>query len=352
MSIATSWTKTTSILLCLVACKGKTSQSDTSNGSLGEQRLGLCDIYGIEGTSADSLGRGQDGWIQLAKNLGVPIVRPHRSQGHVFSWNVVDNGGESYDFTLTDIVVDTITRNELDLLVTVYPKADLSIEANHRMDVIDLEIEGDPQDYAAFVQALAERYDGDGVDDMPGLERPVDAWEAGNEPYCPSGDSECYDRQYELLQYTADAIHAADPNATVLPAGARPVFMGTAHDQVTGDWMVGEDAEIWQALFDRGALDLVDAFSFHLQVGSTEVHVDDYIEYWREQVGNKPLWITETGVYGGDGFTDTDDPIGWTNDHLQTAFDRDVDTVLWCWWEQIRQRPDLFDALSAFTKQG
>jgi len=37
-------------------------------------------------------------------------------------------------------------------------------------------------DYSRFVGAVIERYDGDGIDDMPGLRYPILHWEVFNEP--------------------------------------------------------------------------------------------------------------------------------------------------------------------------
>ena len=40
----------------------------------------------------------------------------------------------------------------------------------------------DPESYALWLGAVVERYDGDGIDDMPGLQYPIRHWEIGNEP--------------------------------------------------------------------------------------------------------------------------------------------------------------------------
>lgn len=39
----------------------------------------------------------------------------------------------------------------------------------------------DEQKYIAFVRATVERYDGDGVEDMPRLVNPIKYWQVGNE---------------------------------------------------------------------------------------------------------------------------------------------------------------------------
>jgi hypothetical protein len=81
----------------------------------------------------------------------------------------------------------------------------------------------DVADYAAYASALAERYDGDGVDDAPGSPR-VDAWEVWNEPnlanfWRPKPDPNAYTA---LLTSAYTAIHAAAPGVTVVSAGLSP----------------------------------------------------------------------------------------------------------------------------------
>ncbi len=69
-------------------------------------------------------------------------------------------------------------------------------------------------DYAAYVTAVVERYDGDGQADMPGLRGGVHQWGVEREftGYWP-GTAEEYVR---LLRIAYPAIHAADPQAQVL----------------------------------------------------------------------------------------------------------------------------------------
>jgi len=70
-------------------------------------------------------------------------------------------------------------------------------------------------DYAAFVRSTAERYDGDGVDDMPGLLAPIHHYGVEREftGYWPSGSADDYVR---LLRIASREIHGADPEAEVL----------------------------------------------------------------------------------------------------------------------------------------
>lgn len=80
--------------------------------------------------------------------------------------------------------------------------------------------------YGDFVQAFVERYDGDGVDDAPGLVAPVHEFGVEREltGFWP-GSIEDY---LALLGTASPRIHAADPEAVVLPAAimAIDVFDG------------------------------------------------------------------------------------------------------------------------------
>ena len=72
--------------------------------------------------------------------------------------------------------------------------------------------------------AVVERYDGDGVDDMPGLAYPIRHWEVFNEPEMQGPENPALfqgepDAYLELLRVSAAAIRDADPLAVVLPAG-------------------------------------------------------------------------------------------------------------------------------------
>lgn len=82
-------------------------------------------------------------------------------------------------------------------------------------------------DYGAWIEALVERYDGDGVDDMPGLLAPVKRWVVGGEwtGFWPTGNADDY---LKLLEVSRAAILRADPTATVglIPFMMFDVFEG------------------------------------------------------------------------------------------------------------------------------
>ncbi len=71
----------------------------------------------------------------------------------------------------------------------------------------------DEKSYRKYVKALVERYDGDGISDMPGLRVPIKHWQVDNEP--PHGLSD----YAAFLKITYEAVKAADPDAKVLIGG-------------------------------------------------------------------------------------------------------------------------------------
>lgn len=161
-------------------------------------------------------------------------------------------------------------------------------------------------DYAAWVRALVERYDHDGVDDMDGLLAPIRHWVVGAEwtGFWPTGDADDY---LTLLTVTRRAILEADPLAQVglIPFMLVDVFEGNTPS----------DAEIARRLADpppswrkstAGMLRLLDhpeLFDF------LDVHsLGDYTEvpptlaWFRAQMAargyERPIWFDDAFPIG------------------------------------------------------
>ena len=136
---------------------------------------------------------------------------------------------------------------------------------------------------------VVERYDGDGLDDMPGLKYPIRHWEIGNEPDMQSashtlfqGNSEAY---LNLLELSYISVKTADPDAVVLIAAP-------------SKW-TPEVVEYWEPILEGGS-NFFDIGNMHSLQGSNDFHAFQY----RGQLddsdsSNKPFWITEAGVFRG-----------------------------------------------------
>ncbi len=146
-----------------------------------------------------------------------------------------------------------------------------------------------PCDDAAFVAWLAdvvERYDGDGIDDMPGLAYPIRHWEVANEPAMQGGHGHFF--QGTSLDYLAmlrlafDAITAADPAAVILTGGQ-------AGMQV-------EFANFWRPVLESGT------GAFHIgnihSIGSDRSFFSNDYRGFLDESGHadKTFWITEALV--------------------------------------------------------
>lgn len=149
--------------------------------------------------------------------------------------------------------------------------------------------------YKRFVMAVVERYDGDGIDDMPGLRRPVKYWQVENEPPHRMRD------YAELLMITYRAVKEADAGSKVLIGGVPGMPRRYIEE------------------FDRFYLPILDVlaaskgryfdiFDFHWYGDAAEDYlgVKKVYEYIKQKVDERGLtppdgyWITEMGTYSGD----------------------------------------------------
>lgn len=77
-------------------------------------------------------------------------------------------------------------------------------------------------DFSAWVKAIVERYDLDGVDDMPGLKWPVLHYQVGNEVGNPAFWTGTPDDYLQLLGLARQAARQANANVKIIPSGLRP----------------------------------------------------------------------------------------------------------------------------------
>ncbi len=148
-----------------------------------------------------------------------------------FNWNSI--GHKDFNFDSADRYVRVAEDTGFAILAVLWPYNDLDQqECRSNYPVLDFrkysEIAtrtGMPcseDDYRRFVTALVERYDGDGVKDLPDLRYPIKYWEFSPTP-------EIQDRSKGELYFTGDGvdyanfltltyniIKAADPEAKVL----------------------------------------------------------------------------------------------------------------------------------------
>jgi hypothetical protein len=151
---------------------------------------------------------------------------------------------------------------------------------------------------------MVERYDGDGIDDMPGLTIPIRYWSAWNEPdlrtawdgppypaHQFNGSLQDYIR---LSQVTYAAIKDADPAALVVG----PTTAQQPGNTYKGEWFLWN----WDEFVEAGGLNYVDIVNFHMFFNLHDWDDTGRLDYIMNQAsiktGSKPVWITEMGWDG------------------------------------------------------
>ncbi|MBI5793514.1 beta-galactosidase [Candidatus Uhrbacteria bacterium] len=231
-----------------------------------------------------------------------------------FVWNVIEPEKGVYDWSLPDATMQAAGEANIVMSAVIQPFAswdqDVDPEAyKENCKAIDFGYYDfqagngvtDVDAYKTFLTAVVERYDGDGVDDMPGLTTRVEAWEIGNEVEGTCGGYGGNPEGYgELLKLSYETIHAADPDALVLNGGALEVVGNGPGPK--------ETKKFWETFFEKGYDAYLDVFNFHYnreRAGALEspedwiAHLNFFNTLMEGSQGTKPLWVTEFGTYSG-----------------------------------------------------
>ncbi|MGY4707351.1 hypothetical protein ACVNPS_06305 [Candidatus Bipolaricaulota sp. J31] len=215
----------------------------------------------------------------------------------LFSWSVIEPRKGVFNWMLPDSYVKEAQEWGFHILANIQPFVDwdqklchwdlpVVVKPGRPMWPRRPQTRGKPCDmeaYAAFVRALVERYDGDGVDDMPGLEYPIKYWEVANEPEMQEpplvffqGTPEDY---LELLEVTYRAIKEADPEAKVVQGG------------MAG--MEGFMVEFWEPILAAGGGEYFDIANIHSIDHGEHLNLPQFKAFLSAHGIEKPIWVTE-----------------------------------------------------------
>jgi hypothetical protein len=195
-------------------------------------------------------------------------------------------------------------------------------------------------DFAEFVGALVERYDGDGLNDAPGSPV-VTYWEFYNEPdnnssQAPVRWGDDGDKYAEMLKAIYPVVKAANPQATV-------VFGGIAFDGFEKDGGPFVLSFLTDVL-DAGGGPYFDIMNFHYYPAfsgawttSQGTGLPEKTKFIRDVLGSygisKPVIITEAGWHSND------DPVYPSNDEIQSRYVVELfvqsianDVQVMIWW--------------------
>jgi hypothetical protein len=242
--------------------------------------------FGFHPASVFKQGYSDNGYAD-ALNIGIQWTR----EGLYAFWFMVqrDLSKQEYDFTQHDEQWGRIP-DDINILANIAPQG--NIDEGYALPGSYLAVDTDQ--YISFVYATVERYDGDGIADMPGLTNPIKYWQVGNEP------SVLKLKDFAALQtITYRAIKDACPDCSVLIGGA--TGMPPASEYIS-DFNI-QYKPILEALNGN----YVDIMDFHWYGNATGDYrgAQDVYDYIRSELNalgfpSIPIWITEMGSYSGD----------------------------------------------------
>jgi hypothetical protein len=229
--------------------------------------------------------------INAGTKVGIGWDKPHPGP---FIWNQIEPEKGRYEWQGVDEYVQEVQSYDIATLATIWPFAEWD-QANwggfgDTPFIFEEELGRgrrkpyDMQAYKRFVSALVERYDDDGINDMPGLKYPIKYWEASNEPSMQDffdGSPEDY---LELLKATYEAVKEADPEAKVLHAG----LAGTEPATVS----------FWGPIFKKGGGQYFDIAAIHCFpysdiAAKAQVCVPEFKKLLSKYGIDKPIWVTD-----------------------------------------------------------
>ncbi|MEM3030106.1 MAG: hypothetical protein QXH27_00060 [Candidatus Micrarchaeia archaeon] len=238
---------------------------------------------------------GADNDYSAAAELGVGWNRPVTGP---FDWNIVEANNGSYDFNLTDAYVARSQANNLSIQAIIWPFNNwdqLSCHGN------ECRFQGigslslfrcapcNIQRYEKFARALVERYDGDGVEDMPGLRQPIKHWEVMDRPSLGSGNTPYFKgtsfEYASLLRATYSAVKAACPDCEVLYGGLPDLDVPTIN--------------FFEYTLQYGAKDFFYIASLHANNAGEGVNLLAFKNVLARNNLDKTVWLTEVAYPTG-----------------------------------------------------
>ena len=225
-------------------------------------------------------------------DMGIFWQRPHPGP---FIWGEIETNIGDFNWESCDKEVKNSQKYGVNIIATIWPFADWDQSSCHSKistsgSLIFNELGEyrqkpcDMNSYQNFITKLVERYDGDGVDDMPDLVVPIKYWEISNEPSMQKdwlvffiGPAEDY---FNILNATYQSIKNADNDTKVVKGGMAGV--------------IDVHTEFWEDVFDLGGDNYFDIGNIHsINSDSEAINGPEYKAFLDGQGVDKPFWITE-----------------------------------------------------------
>lgn len=235
-------------------------------------------------------------------------------------WGMIEYAAGQVDYSLSDALVSQAEAHDMVYVGMVLPFAAWDLaggtptqsEMCARLLTEDyfylaqgnvMERYHDLDAFIRWLGLMVERYDGDGLDDMPNLRRGIQDWQIHNEPEGEQcglfrNDPAAF---VELMRRSYETIKASCADCRVLQGGAG--FALWLDQEVAG-------SRFWADYAAAGGAAFVDVIAVHYNDGKidggNETHFATQLQRLSALLGeDKPIWVTEFGV-----FTDIGMPEG------------------------------------------
>ena len=219
-------------------------------------------------------------------------VRPHPGP---FVWNKIEKEQGSFYWEETDAQAIYSQEHEQTIIATIWPHANWEQKSCKRKKARSpfgkkfskyLSKPCSMDNYKNFLLKLVDRYDGDGVNDMPGLIKPIRHWEIMNEPEYKMFFKGTEDEFVEIFNLSSNLIKEKQKDAVIIMAGAAGMFP--------------ENKKFWKSALPKikDNFDIANIHHITPPEGKCDkdMWVGDFSKLLKKLNIQKPIWVTEAMI--------------------------------------------------------
>ena len=221
-------------------------------------------------------------------------VRPHPGP---FVWNNIEKEKGIFSWDKADEYVTYAQNHNQTTIATIWPYSNWEQKSCKRKKGRSpfgkrfakyLSKPCSMENYKTFLLALVDRYDGDGVNDMPGLTKPIVYWEIMNEPEFRMFFKGTEDEFVEIFNFSSKLIKSKQKDAVIVMAGAAGMFP--------------ESKKFWKSALPKIKDHFDIANMHHITPPDGKCDKDFWVGEFSKLLQSlnidKPIWVTEamTGV--------------------------------------------------------
>ena len=221
-------------------------------------------------------------------------VRPHPGP---FVWNNIEKEKGIFSWDEADSYITYAQEHNQTTIATIWPYSNWEQKSCKRKKGRSpfgkrftkyLSKPCSMDNYKTFLLTLVDRYDGDGVNDMPGLTKPIIYWEIMNEPEFRMFFKGTEDEFVEIFNFSSKLIKAKQKEAVIIMAGAAGMFT--------------ESKKFWKSALPKIKDHFDIANMHHITPPDGKCDKDFWVGEFSELLQSlnidKPIWVTEamTGV--------------------------------------------------------